>query len=161
MCDQPWFTYICKECVNLLTSLTFFWYLKVLKNRAYSITIIWPNSGELSICNGRYCIISAFHCRTANNSLGKSLYLIPINNRKWCDDKKNSHQCCTKALFYLSKESRVFFVWNPCVAVISIIFVMMHSRCTRILQEKLWNPSKLWYMGKNHLFHDFIIWGNI
>ena len=156
--------YLCdKQCVNLLTSATFFLVLKSIEKQSmqhYNNLKPFQPDNDQTVVNCVCAMFSAFHCRTAKNSLGKSLYLIPINNRKWYDDKKNSHQCCTKALFYLSKKSRVFLVWNPCVAVKAIMFVMMHSRCTRILQEKLWNPSKLWCMEKK-LFHDLIIWRNI
>lgn len=67
-----------------------------------------------------------------------SSYLIPIDDRKWNENKKNSYQSCNKTLFYLSKQSWILPVWNAGVAVISISNVM-HSRVTWILCDRLHN----------------------
>ena len=64
------------------------------------------------------------------------MYLIPVNDRKWDNNKKNSNQRCPETLLYLSKEARFFFVWNSCVAVTPVSCVIMHPWCTWVLQEK-------------------------
>ena len=63
-------------------------------------------------------------------------YLIPVNDRKWDNNNKNSNQRCPETLLYLSKEARFFSVWNSCVAVTPVSFIIMHPWCTWVLQEK-------------------------
>lgn len=64
------------------------------------------------------------------------MYLIPVNDRKWDNNKKNSNKRCPETLLYLSKEARFFFVWNSCVAVTPVSCIIMHPWCTWVLQEK-------------------------